>query len=1014
MSAGFSASANRVTSVVYDGVGHVTKRVAHLPPDSPGNPERVQITQYIYSYADAHANSSAPGDPSDPTATLVASNGLLYEVRYPDETTGQPSATAQQLKVRYSYNGLGELRSLRDQNQTCHVYERDALGRGVADHITAFGTDIDTRIARLGVTFDTSGRLDKATSYTDAAGTTVADEVRFRYTPLGQVRAVYQDHDGPVQIVGGDPDGAPDQDTQLVSYGYATVPASGSTAGSNYSRVTSLTYPDGTAAGYSYGSSGSPDERISHLMAISGAGLGSTNIVEYGRIGLGMLAFAEYPAANVQLDRTVNPPGQAQGTRNAHGYHATSGIYPGYDRWGRVITQAWVDGKFTTNPTSIGFPNIPPLLHERYTYDKASSRIGRSDIRPGVLLADHDEEYGYDGLDRLTEAKRGVRNPANQVWTWGAGSQQWDLDLVGNWLTARRDLNANGSYTDTNIDEQDTRLHNAANEITQRTVTGPVAVAIPATPFAYDDSGNLRTAPHAGGNTDRYTHDAWNRLVQHVLVGGSSPQWTSPIATYQYNALHWRTVKQVLTLPNQTRLMYYSASWQLIEEHIHDSPMDPGGGNGTNRVAQEFWGLQKLDDPVMRRIRVPQPATGPAPNQWAFAATTDTRYYHLTDPQGATLAMTGSGVSPTIMERVRYTAYGVARHRWGTDANGDGASDSNDKTLILSLAGKKISEVGYRPDTDLNRDGVIDSKDVALLPSTATPPLLDGLVSDASPGAPDNVFGYDGYVFNGENRIYVVRFRCYDPATGRWLERDPLGYLDGGGLYAYCRGNPSAWIDSYGLFRDWFDRLVDFGAGAADSLTFGVTDVIRSFTGLNDVVDHNSTSYVAGEVTEVGVELVLTVGSSALKESIAISTRVEIDAASNGARQAARKLIEDIPEGAARHHDLPLVGHPFDRTPALFPTAMLPTWLNTNKLLVRVLTKEEHRAAHEQIKVIERFLRLTIVGENKLLARFIGNALRHVYWYPWSQSDDGSWRPGPCPPTDSDPGSRQPRPDGGR
>lgn len=41
--------------------------------------------------------------------------------------------------------------------------------------------------------------------------------------------------------------------------------------------------------------------------------------------------------------------------------------------------------------------------------------------------------------------------------------------------------------------------------------------------------------------------------------------------------------------------------------------------------------------------------------------------------------------------------------------------------------------------------------------------------------------------------------RMYDPKTGRFLQRDPIGYIDGPNPYTYVRNNPVNWIDPYGL-----------------------------------------------------------------------------------------------------------------------------------------------------------------------------------------------------------------------
>jgi len=43
-----------------------------------------------------------------------------------------------------------------------------------------------------------------------------------------------------------------------------------------------------------------------------------------------------------------------------------------------------------------------------------------------------------------------------------------------------------------------------------------------------------------------------------------------------------------------------------------------------------------------------------------------------------------------------------------------------------------------------------------------------------------------------------VRFRTYSPTLGRWLERDPAGYVDGMDLYEYVRGGPIDAVDPSG------------------------------------------------------------------------------------------------------------------------------------------------------------------------------------------------------------------------
>ncbi len=45
----------------------------------------------------------------------------------------------------------------------------------------------------------------------------------------------------------------------------------------------------------------------------------------------------------------------------------------------------------------------------------------------------------------------------------------------------------------------------------------------------------------------------------------------------------------------------------------------------------------------------------------------------------------------------------------------------------------------------------------------------------------------------------VAHGRVYDPRSGRWLTRDPMGFVDGGNRYEYVRSNPVAATDPAGL-----------------------------------------------------------------------------------------------------------------------------------------------------------------------------------------------------------------------
>jgi RHS repeat-associated protein len=59
--------------------------------------------------------------------------------------------------------------------------------------------------------------------------------------------------------------------------------------------------------------------------------------------------------------------------------------------------------------------------------------------------------------------------------------------------------------------------------------------------------------------------------------------------------------------------------------------------------------------------------------------------------------------------------------------------------------------------------------------------------------------GYAGMLVHRQSGLMIASYRFYDPAVGRWLNRDPLGERGGLNLYAYADNNPVNRLDPHGL-----------------------------------------------------------------------------------------------------------------------------------------------------------------------------------------------------------------------
>lgn len=328
----------------------------------------------------------------------------------------------------------------------------------------------------------------------------------------------------------------------------------------------------------------------------------------------------------------------------------------------------------------------------------------------------------------------------------------------------KQDINGDGDFLDNKEDED--RTHNQANEITSLDIQGMTG-----TPFSQhrDKAGNLTRLRRRNAVDTRYTHDAWNRLVKVEL--GTVPVGTK--GEYEDNGLHWRIVREIPSgSAVEERRMYYSASWHLLEERIDSDNTDNSEVWNEEAAAQIVWGLRYIDDAVLRRTDNDQ--------DYNYTDAGERTDYYITDPQFSVCAVIDD--TGGLQERVSYSAYGEAQHHFPGDIDGDGDLDSTDTG---SYSFKDIDEAGYNPDADINRDGTVNSTDLIWAFNNNEAALAGGQLSD--PDGVDGSIGYDGYLFNAETKLYTVRFRHYEPKTGRWLERDPLGHVDGMSMLRQCR-----------------------------------------------------------------------------------------------------------------------------------------------------------------------------------------------------------------------------------
>jgi hypothetical protein len=166
----------------------------------------------------------------------------------------------------------------------------------------------------------------------------------------------------------------------------------------------------------------------------------------------------------------------------------------------------------------------------------------------------------------------------------------------------------------------------------------------------------------------------------------------------------------------------------------------------------------------------------------------------------------------------------------------------------------------------------------------------------------------------------------------------------------------------------WYDRLIrgasQFSAGVGDSLSLGGTWYVRQWMGVNYGIHEDDGWYRAGEYTETAAEIILTLGSGALKVGArkvageAARAAAEAEFRKYGIRALAGGLKRVWGETAFIHHINPLAGHPLQLTgfvvrEALFPLRGLPGWIHSAERNLAILAKAEHETAHLRLMKYE-------------------------------------------------------------
>ena len=756
--------AGRTTRFAYDDLGRRTKVISNYVNGTPSGTHDDEDHTVEMVYSNGMMVQYKASNPTTGTQTTTytydatASNPskrLLKSVTYPDSGT-----------VTNDYDLLGRLIRTTDQAGNSIDMYYDAAGRMTDRIVTNLASGFDGSVRRIEMDYEVRGLLTEVRQYAATSGGSPVDAVGYEYDHWGNLTALGHAFNGSY-------DWSLEWDWDFVS---------GVSGGRQAVRVAEQRILSGTTTvqrlGYEYDDAVYDDDfsRVTRLQEHAGSW---NTLASYEYLGTGTLVgtvIQDLPDPVMNLL-----------------YTGTDTYSDRMDRFGRVARSVW------TKELSAGDLDFYDVA---VAWDRASNITHTVDgVYPGK-----DMEFSMDGLNRLVGVEEGTWTPGSPGSIGSlTNTEDWTLDGSGNWKSYTYDAGADSmlfGWPDVSV----TRTHNTVNEI-----TGWGG----GTPPTYDAVGNLTDTgnhPAEFGPRLEFIYDAFGRLTQvwHPTNG--------LVARYRYNGLNQRIAWQddadgdgTVETTGSDDPWYYALNdhkWRPVAIIIAVS----GGGKDAGEFgapadddAKELFvyhaaglnggGGSSYIDSVLLRDRDANGGYRSASD----GVLEERRFYCQNWRHDVVMLLDSSGGRA---EGYRYSAYGVPFGIPRADINGDGTVNTADSNILSVAFGNSLGDVGYVVTADINLDGTVDLDDWGILSVDFGATLGRGVLSHTTTsggGGVRNRIGYAGYQFDDAANKYHVRNRVYDPLNGRWLRRDPLGYVDGPGLYQYCWSMPVISTDYTGL-----------------------------------------------------------------------------------------------------------------------------------------------------------------------------------------------------------------------
>jgi len=796
----------RTTSYIYNSLGQKTSMTTPTPGALVGGSS--STTNYQYDNLGNLTQTAAPLN-STTSSTYDANGNKLTDTVAVNSTTNNTTT--------YHYDALGRLietdypsNSTTPATKTTKTYDfRNNVidDTDQANNVTHHVYDLAGRLTSVVHGYTSSAPITTSFTYdNDGRKLTETDQA------TGNTTTYTYDNNGRMTSMSG-PKGN-------FTYGYddagnrvSVADGKGQTTFFKYDarkRLIETDYPDDTSVKNLYDGPGNLLETINQ----------DGRVIKY-----------TYDAAN-QLKTVVqeNAPSAAPFNTNSYGYDDLGNLTGLTDERGDTtqnaynqlseLTQKTLPASTTLTETrNYDYAgNLTQLTHfdtytTTYTYDALNRLTGRSSNSPhaepavsftytatGKYLTstaqDGTVHYTYDALDRLI---------TKQTQQEGTLSYHYYSTGKVESIQSSNTSGANVSYTYDDLNRLSTVVDNRLPG------SNP-------TNYTYDNASNVATVAYPNGLTSTFSYDELNRLT-----GLSTP----PIANYGYtlgltgNRTGSTELNEATQATGRTLQWGYNGIYQLTNETITGDPANNGNNNGSATYTLDAVGNRTGDTstftgftPVFGSYNLNDQLSGETYDSNGNVTRTANGNNYIYDSENHMISMSNSTTSISM----KYDAFGNRVSKTVTNTSGttttqylveDDVNPTGYPQVLDELSGTIVARTYTYGLQLISQDRIAnnalsyyqyDGGGVRQL-TNSIGQVTDSYEYDAfgnsftTQGTTPNNYLYRGEQYDSDLGLYYLRARYYNPATGRFLSRDPLDgqQIDPKTLhkYLYAGGDPA-------------------------------------------------------------------------------------------------------------------------------------------------------------------------------------------------------------------------------